>query len=66
MSIHTADAFMAIFGYKRVSSCYDCFHNQPQGCRLKRPEYETYTQCPEYDYEPSSDNEEKGESDDAV
>jgi hypothetical protein len=30
-------------------SCFSCSHNQPQGCLLKRPEYETYTECPEYD-----------------
>jgi hypothetical protein len=41
-------------------SCYDCQANQPQGCIKQRPEYETMTECPEYE----PDNQEKGESDD--
>jgi len=27
-------------------SCFDCLHNQPDGCALDRPEYETYEPCP--------------------
>jgi hypothetical protein len=45
-------------------SCFTCTHSTPQGCELKRQEFETYAPCAAHEYEPGTDHEEKGESDD--
>lgn len=59
--MNAADSLMAIFGYQRVKSCWDCQHNQPEGCTLRMPSYETYEPCSKFtpgEYEPGTDKEE--------